>query len=485
MLYMPRDGHLWDTSIICHKDQYYLFSMFRFFDGDERYVWCAVSDDGVHFRDVGTVITDEQPVWKMFVHKCADIFVMNYGSLSGRPGYGNDTLKFYVSEDLLHWTELKNESSSHPDPRWYRGEERWDHMYTVEYNGKYYGYVVATAKTELGTCGCGMMESDDGIHWRTLPPVKISWGNREPVNFEVGGCEKIGGKFYLIGGTFCHHGNGGYAVFTFEADTPLGPFSPLVNGYRLCGSSLADEHRGVQWLASFGRDLSGEVILTNYITAQHSPVTNFIGTKENVWLTPIKKAVVDGKGILRMAWWQNNECLKGTRIAGREIRNALFQVSADTLTSEIGRSEKTYQLVNSITENGVVIEGFACVTSDGHFNPAKFGFAFQAKDGFRTITVQAGNPDYTHAEIVDYQKIGQLQCRVVDVIEPTTAGKTNIIPGKQFSFRLLFRKDIFELYVDDILVQTYLSLDQTRAIYLYLENAKAESGYVHIYEMTL
>lgn len=407
---------------------------------------------------------------------------MNYGSLSGRPNHGNDTLCYHVSDDLLHWKECENPSCCHPDPRWYRQEERWDHMYTVEGDGKYYGYAVATAKPELGTFGCGLMESDDGIHWNVLPPLEIIWGNVEPVNFEVGGCEKIDGKYYLIGGAFRHHGNAGYSVFTFVADTPTGPFRPLEKGYRLCGSSSADYHRGVQWLASFGKDASGEVIITNYMTAQHSPYINFIGTMENVWLTPIKKAVVND-GTLRMAWWKNNENLKGRRIEKPLFENGVFW--ENTEYAETGRAIKTCCLIDSINDAGVMIEGSACVTRDSHFNAARFGFALEAPEGFRTVTVQAGKPQYAHAEIVDYQKIGQLPGYVVDVVEPNTAGKTNVIPGKEFTFRLLFRKDMFELYIDDFLVQTYLGLDQTTAIHLYSENANVKIDRMDMYEMTL
>jgi len=84
---------MWDPSVVFHEGKYYLFSMFRYHGGDERHVWCAVSEDGVHFSDVGAVITDTMIVWKMFVRRFGGRFVMNYGSLSGREGHGNAAVR--------------------------------------------------------------------------------------------------------------------------------------------------------------------------------------------------------------------------------------------------------------------------------------------------------------------------------------------------------------------------------------------------------
>ena len=134
---------------------------------------------------------------------------------------------------------------------------------------------------------------------------------------EVGGCERIDGRYYLIqGARFGYMGHFGYSTFTFVADQPAGPFRPDLEAYRLCGNShdlgqlgYSGKLRniGVQDLASFGRG-DGELLLTNCM------VSGWAGV-EDVWFAPIKKAIVDGGGHLRMGYWQGNEALKGREIS--------------------------------------------------------------------------------------------------------------------------------------------------------------------------
>jgi len=479
MLYMPKDGHMWDTSIVFHENKYYLFSMFRYHGGEERHVWCAVSDDGVHFKDVGAVITDTLPVWKMFVHRFGDTFAMNYGALSGLPGHGNDTLRFYASKDLLHW-EFCGES--HPDPRWYREEERWDHMYTVDYEGKHYGFVVATPKPETGCFGCGMMETEDGVNWTPLPPVKIDWGDETPVNFEVGGCEKLGDKYYLIGGGCRMAGSEGYSVIALEADSPLGTFRPVRDGMRLYGTSHGDRYHGVSWLASFARGKDNELLLTNYITAQKIDELCFIGLKQNVWFLPMKKPFAEPSGKLRLSYWQNNDLLKGADITPDSFKNGITLSSKDDAFTWLskGSADKT---LTDVPDCGVFIEGTAVVHSDGRLPYERFGFAFEGDGDRRTVTVQGGNPKYTRAIITDWKADGHSE--IMDVVEPCTAGKTNFTPGVPFTFKLLCRRNIFELYIDDVFVQTYHTPDHVKNISLHIENSDACISDLHIFEMTL
>ena len=130
--------------------------------------------------------------------KCGDKFIMDHGV--ARP-QGQDLMRFYQSKDLRHWEYI---TSTEPDDRWYR-RDRWDHMYMLpKEEGKpeagYWGYVVAVPKQ--GVDLPAMMQSPDGLKWEVLPPAKTEWGNTPPRNhFEYGGCERIGGKYYLIGGT--------------------------------------------------------------------------------------------------------------------------------------------------------------------------------------------------------------------------------------------------------------------------------------------
>jgi len=154
-----------------------------------------------------------------------------------RPDH-QDTLRFYESPDLRHWTYL---ASTNPDPRWHVPTARWDHMYIIpKEKGRppagFWGYPVAIVRPELPR-GVGMSQSPDGRSCKTLPPAPVEWGDIPQNDFEWGGCERIGGRYYLIGGTGPCLANAGCSMFVFTADSPRGPFRPDAEAYRLCGSS--------------------------------------------------------------------------------------------------------------------------------------------------------------------------------------------------------------------------------------------------------
>ena len=91
----------------------------------------------------------------------------------------------------------------------------------------YWGHVVSVPKPG-DPPGVGMMESADGRSWTILPPAPILWpaDMQAASHFEYGGCERIGGKCYLLGGCGAIQGFKGYSMFTLVADQPRGPFRP-------------------------------------------------------------------------------------------------------------------------------------------------------------------------------------------------------------------------------------------------------------------
>lgn len=488
MLYLPRTGHMWDPSIVYHDGVYYLFSMYCR-DGQECVnVWCASSTDGVHFTDFGIVIEDQPvPVWKMFVNRYHDAFIMNHGSFSGVPGHGNDTLRFFQSQDLVNWRYCGTGCDLHPDPRWYCEQERFDHMYTLEYNAKWYGYVVATPIPGGVSSGCGLMESVDGLHWKPLPPPVIEWGDVPPTNFEVGGCEQVEGKFYLIGGTAGYCGNAGYSVYTFEAEHPVGPFRPCMPRYRLCGSSRADDFSGVQWLASFGRGAHDEILLTNYMTAQSSDSVNFIGTRQKVWLLPIKKAVRGPKQELAMGYWPNNELLKGKRLS--ELSGKVELNAADGKLPGLSDQKGNRHVVQWWTdcpENGLVVEGRVRVSGGKRLNAARFGFLLGNEKQSTLLSLPVEDERFANAEIRRIENLAFEQSRLLDELDMYCAGVHSFTKDREHFFRLFCRKGMFELYVDELLVQSYVMDDQASVqCGFYLLNGQAWIDHLGAYEMTL
>ena len=239
MVYRPSVGRFKDGFICWHKGQFYLFSMYTL--GDEagfRNVWLATSTDGVHWNHVGPVIKDAPfNIWAMAVHQVGDKFIMNHGSFS-RPGVQN-VIRFWESTDLVHWKFMGHEADLFPDTRWYHPDSRLDCMSVVpvaeDGQTRYYGFATGPG---------GFLQSDDGIRWNGLPQPPVDWGTVPPPpmppeegGLEVGGCHRINGKYYLVGGWFNYMGSTGYGVYTLVADTPRGPFRADAAAYRLCGNS--------------------------------------------------------------------------------------------------------------------------------------------------------------------------------------------------------------------------------------------------------
>ena len=215
--------------------------------------------------------------WKGFVrqirgdaaNKTDDaLFVMDHGV--DEPGIGNDALRFLTSTDLKNW---KNSSTSHPDPKWYRRSGRWDHMYmSKDPGGGFIGFAVSTPTVPgFGSTWPAVQRSPDGIHWTVEPPLNVTWAGTYPTAIEEGGFERVehGGKYYLIGGG----GNfrQAYSMWVYAADRIDGPYSPLVEGFRLSGGAAGRECGRFGWLAAWcgphcDGTPDGSPLLSNYIT---------------------------------------------------------------------------------------------------------------------------------------------------------------------------------------------------------------------------
>jgi hypothetical protein len=480
MLYKPKTGAMWDPSALWHDGKYHVFMMYDK-EGerglDAEYCFLASSTDGVHWRDEGIVVEERERArgakfFKMFVSRCGDRFVMDHGVL--RPE-GQDTLRFYESRDLKKWNYL---FSNRPDPKWYVSEGRWDHMYILpktegEPKAGYFGYVVATPKPGLPS-GLGMMQSVDGADWEILPPPEIEWGDTPQRGLEYGGCERIGGKYCLIGGTGDYMGNKGYSMFTLVGDGPRGPFRPDVEAYRLCGATS----KNVTWLAAWARG-KDELLVSNYASLE-----------SGTWMLPLRKPVVDKDGHLRLGWWAGNEALKGKPLAISEKRIAL--------TARGGTLYGIAYLANAFDlDTGVVLEGRiqAPVSppqeATGENAPdAKPGAGFVVDEGAgqaMAILFGVGKPEgrESHIGSMTADVNGKMTFRSLDVTGKGCATVTGIERDKEHAFRLLLRLDAVELYVDDMLVQTYVYAPGSGKVGFLARNADAVFSNLKAWDMSL
>jgi hypothetical protein len=477
MIYKPHDGAMWDPSVLWHDGKYYAFMMYNK-DGHEglaaQHCLLATSTDGVHWDDQGAILEERDRAkgshfFKCFVAKCGDKFIMDHGVVQSQR---QDTMRFYQSHDLRNWEYI---TSTHPDARWYQ-QDRWDHMYILpKEEGKpetgYWGYVVSVPK-QAGELP-GMMQSADGLKWEVLPPAKTVWGDTPSLGcFEYGGCERIGGKYYLIGGTGGYMGNGGYSMFTFVGDGPRGPFRPDTEAYRLCGSS----GNGISWLAAWARG-NGELLISNYASMRPGDAAP--------WMLPLRKPVVDEAGHLRLGWWKGNEAIKGRPLA--IAKNKL------TINGEGKPSNYDLLYLNEIgnSTQGTILEGTLRTRASTHGDQGilhpTVGFVLEEKAGqAMAIQLGIGKPEGRETRIgrLTTRGDGTLMFSSEDVTGKGCATVTGVEDGRQHTFRLLCRMEMFELYIDDLLVQTYARQPGSGKVGFLVGNAQAEFSNLEAWTMS-
>ncbi len=476
LVYRPSVGRMKDGFVLWHKDQYYLFSMYTTTgaEADCRNVWLATSSDGVHWKHVGAVIKDAPfNIWAMAIHKIGDKFIMNHGSFS-RPGVQN-VIRFWESTDLLHWTFMGYKADLFPDSRYYHPDSRLDCMSVVPVvkDGKtrYYGFATGPG---------GFLESEDGIRWSGKPQPTIDWGTfpRPPTpadegGLEIGGCHEINGRYYLVGGWFNYMGFTGYGVYTLISDAPGGPFRADAAAYRLCGNST-------RWVALWARfcRTDKDLLINGYMYSGYTYETG------ETWLPPLKRAVVDSGGHLRLGYWKGNDALKGTPVnvdlstckkvyPGEANRDCLciaaanrFDMQAQPERSSIDRTNAptTVAVLNNTFDcsKGVVLEGTIQATCrDRRTVASSVGFYLEEKPGEGTAILLHS---YGRTEIGKMTLTDRMGFQPEDTIGPGCAAPAGILPHTNHAFRLLIRRNMFELYLDDMLVQTFNTTHQPGGI---------------------
>ena len=507
MIYKPSVGGMWDPTVLYFKGYYYMMSMHFEKTNDWNGMWLAKSPDGVHWEDVGRVLTEDMYVCKMFAHIVGDKVVINHGSLSRRPNTDNDMLRFFESEDLINWTHLYDQN---PDPAYYHPVERWDHMYVIQEDDGYYGYVVGVPHEQFQSAW-GMMKSSDGIHFDILPPPQIEWGEVPQWKmFEGGGCEKIGEKYYYIGGTTAYCRSWGYGLYTFVSDMPTGPFHPDEKAFRLCGFSTLPGRVFIQNLAAFCKGEDGEILISNAIDG---------GGAERIFLLPIRKAVVDNDGHLRLGYWKNNEKAKGKQYA-IDLHNFELHYSTKVIKNEMkqelvlanntmmahtaypeGNQIDDYDLLIQFNQElnfdkGIVAEGTFCAslnkmnpddTWPACWRPSSVGFFFGETETFGTaIVLETGDACKRKSSVQEITLGEILERKTIDVTDEGCATVCGVDIDKPHSFKLFVRQNMYELYVDDLLVQTFVTMRVGVSSFgILLQNVRIQMSDFHIFEMNV
>ncbi|MFA6240368.1 MAG: hypothetical protein WC655_05545 [Candidatus Hydrogenedentales bacterium] len=480
LLYRTPEGTLKDNCVVWDDGVYHLFTMYRRVPKDRdqdqwRGVWSATSTDGVHWKDVGPVINDAPfGIYAMRVWKAGDKFLMNHGSFTGE---AQDVLKLWESSDLEHWTYLGPEFDiRRPDG------QRIDHMDVVTEveAGKtvYYGYAVG-----------GMLRSEDSYKWTWLGDVPLTDKLDIRVVQEPGGCQRIGDLFYLLVGGF-FPGNYEYAVGTYISEEPTGPFRPDYPALRLNGYS--GRNLVALW-AGYCRK-PDELLLTNYIL---DPVGDFW------WHAPLKTAVIDDAKHLRMGYWKGNEALKGAELpcdlaraqsalpdSGNAVNatsDALTFVAAPRPQSKwITPGDPNWSLAFLETplkaDKGLVIEGTIKVTRLNDIFIPTIGICLERPNQEATAILFE---TWGQTEIGTLRWSGAVHFDSEDKTGFGCATVAGITPDKTCRFRILYRQNIFECYLDDLLVQTYSIKDFTGRIGFVVQDGEGTFGDLKAWEMSL
>ena len=220
-----------DVWLVYHEDTYYLYWLvgtqyrqrFGVRDGPPPRLYgiaLCTPRDGIRWNEAGIVIKlapDAQwmgsgAVWKRSDFDDSGVFVMNFSEWRGPTGdLGQQTIFFAESTDLMRWTRLSDDLEFVPDERWYfrnKGNgSRWDCIFPRAARfGRLLRVLHRYAKAaRYQRPGAGRERRRRAL--AGLAPVAA------PLPGEVGGCARIGDRYYMIATGLC-----------MVADNPTGPF---------------------------------------------------------------------------------------------------------------------------------------------------------------------------------------------------------------------------------------------------------------------
>ena len=318
----------------CHEGVYYLYYLTSEQAPGDGF-GLAISEDGVKWHDYGRVLGPSDKMLRYFgtgsVWKEADFletgrFLCNYSEWRRDGNNLIQNILFGWSDNLIDWHKFGDDFMFKIDERFYQQVKedargpwewpRWDGICVLPRpGGGYYGYWTATPKNALGF---GFGESADGLHWRSLEPPQIRWGDPPEMYFvEVGGVHEFEQRTYCMVGDYASINCG---MFTLVSDTPFGPFQPARKNFRL----LQNQSKMHVYFSRFLDTPQG--VLVNHHTLAEG---QFSDDHCVVYFAPLKQArIIDGA--LYLAWWTGNDRLKNREIKLLSPDNENLRVSVDT-----------------------------------------------------------------------------------------------------------------------------------------------------------
>jgi hypothetical protein len=241
----------------------------------------------------------------------------------------------------------------------------------------------------------------DGVRWEALEPPLFLDG---APHGEAGAVEKLSGRYYLMLGA------GG--MVTLVAEKPQGPFRPA-------RKNLVLLHGGPTYFSRFF-PTSPDGVLVNH----HS-----IARNGKVYLGLLKKPVVDEEGTLRLGWWSGNEKLKREPIEVRLPRG--------------GGAAMAFLEAELPADEGFLLEG--SVALPGEKESARRGLYIATSED-EGVAMLIGERGVTEIGPIHGDGSG---------FKAALRSDREMAVGETACFRLVLKRWLLELYLDDILMECY------------------------------
>lgn len=430
MVYQPRKSGLWDVWAF-HDDKTYFLFYDAVSDGALVGMGLATSQDGVHWTEHGTVIDRPQRMGSGYTWRSPNFardqtFQCNFSGTHD----GRQAIFFAESTNLKEW-KIRNDILFHQDERWYQREGRWDCIANLPRpGGGYFGYW--TANPADGTVGFGFGETIDGVHWTALPAPRIDWGifsATKPSHCEVGDVKVVKGKYYAL----INHSlsEGGSRMIQLVANNPEGPF---VAARKNTAILEGDCH-----FARFFDSPHGLLVVQHSLARENLSGSGWTHT----YATPMKRAIIDAEGIMRVAWWEGNEAMKGEKME---------------LKPWTGANGLVLQTLQLDPDRGFILEGSIKLPPAGSTDlPGIYlGSAAARKHVIRVTPRGTSQIGTVNADGSDFQ----LRDPHAVWFGPAEVDR-EVTFGDRVKFRLLARHGLIEFYLDDILfhIRSLVSLD--------------------------
>jgi hypothetical protein len=134
----------------------------------------------------------------------------------------------------------------------------------------------------------------------------------------------------------------------------------------------------------------------------------------------------------------------------------------------------------------VIVEGKLRAERLSFPRPKYAGFVIEEDGGHTAILLEIGVPAVRRSLIGKLRGEGEaMRLEAMDETGPGCATVTGIDDGREHSFRLWVRKGMLELYVDDLLMQTFFTGETTGRVGFVVQNCKAAFSDVKAWAMSL